>query len=121
MPTAQRAIDTGHLTAWATMVRRNVNHHGKHVRATVPKIVGFVLLYHDQGTLQVSAGEKFSSFGSAEFRGKRLAFCYSHKGRVDVRAGTFRGEVIEQFDDHNKNDMRMLRFFRGLVDIHDQG
>lgn len=117
MPTAQRQLETGDLARWASMVRENVNHHGIKIRATVPKVVGFVLLYHDQGTLQVSAGEKFSSFGSAEFKGRRLAFCYNHEdGRIDVREGNIRGVVIEHFDDEDRNDMRMLRFFRNLVE-----
>jgi hypothetical protein len=116
MPTAQRALNTGNVAKWAAMVRRNLNHHGVGVRATVPAIVGFVLMYHDGGTLQVSAGQKYSNFGSAEFRGRRLAFCYNHNDQcVDVRDGDFRGETIRQFHDGERDEQAMLRFFRGLV------
>jgi hypothetical protein len=78
MPTAQRLLDTGDVAAWARLVRENVNHHGVAVRATAAKIIGYVLLYHDEGTLQVSAGEKYSNFATAKFSGRPLAFSYSH-------------------------------------------
>ncbi len=115
MPTAQRVLDTGDVTAWAHLLRENVNHHGVGVRATAAKIVGYVLLYHDEGTLAVSAGEKFSSFGTAEFLGRRLAFSYSHESdAIEVREGGVRGTTIQRFNDHT-GDMEILRFFTNLV------
>jgi hypothetical protein len=113
--TAQKKLDTGDVARWGRLLRRNVNHHGKSVRATVPKIVGYILLYHDEGTLQVSAGAKYSNFGIAEFNGRRLAFSYSHEvGSIRVKDGGLRGQIIAQFNDQT-GDMEILRFFRNLV------
>lgn len=117
MGTAKKALDTGEIAAWGSLLRENVNHHGKAVRATVPKIVGYILLYHDEGTLEVSAGEKYSNFGIAEFRGRPLAFSYSHEtGTVQVKEGGLRGPVIAHFNDRT-GDMEILRFFRNLVGL----
>jgi hypothetical protein len=103
------------LQLGAQLLRRNVNHHGKAVRATAAKIVGYVLLYHDMGSLAVSAGKKFSSFGTATFRGRRLAFSYSHaSASIDVREDSVSGETIASFNVHTK-DMEILRFFTTLV------
>jgi hypothetical protein len=114
MGQAKKTLNTGDLVEWGRMVRRNVNHHGKNIRATVPKIIGFILLYHDLGTLEVSAGAKYSSFGIAEFNGRKLAFRYSHEnGSIDVKEGGLRGQTIARFNDHS-GDMEVLRFFRGL-------
>jgi hypothetical protein len=106
--------------SWGRLLRRNVNHHGKSVRALVPKIVGYILLYHDEGTLQVSAGEKFSSFGTAEFKKRPLTFSYSHKdgGVIRVKEGGIRGPVIAKFVGKT-GDMELLRFFRNLVGFSD--
>jgi len=115
MGQAKKSLDTGDVTSWGRIVRRNVNHHGKNIRATVPKILGFILLYHDEGTLEVSAGTKYSSFGIARFNGRPLAFSYSHeKGCIDVRDGDLRGQTIASFNDHT-GDMEILRFFRRLA------
>jgi hypothetical protein len=117
MGTAKRALDTGDIATWGRLLRQNVNHHGRTVRATVPKIVGFILLYHDEGTLEVSAGEKYSNFGIAEFNGRPLAFSYSHEtGMVHVKEGGLRGDVIADFNDKT-GDMEILRFFRNLVGL----
>jgi hypothetical protein len=115
MPTSQRLLDTGDVAAWARLLRRNVNHHGKGIRATAAKIVGYVLLYHDEGTLHVSAGAKYSSFGTAQFGGRPLAFSYSHDtGSIEVREGSVRGTTIVGFNDRTP-DMDILRFFTNLV------
>jgi len=114
MPSAQRLLDTGDVGAWARLLRRNVNHHGKGVRATAAKIVGYVLLYRDKGTLHVSAGAKYSNFGTAQFSGRPLAFSYSHSGSIEVREGTVRGKTIATFNDRTP-DMEILRFFTNLV------
>jgi hypothetical protein len=115
MPTAQRLLDTGDVAAWAGLVRENLNHHGVGVRATVAKIIGYVFLYHDEGTLHVSAGEKFSNFATAEFGGRSLAISYSHdKDAIEIREGSIRGTTIAQFNDHT-GDMEILRFFTKLV------
>ncbi len=117
MGTAKKALDTGDLARWGRLLRGNVNHHGRTVRASVPKIVGYILLYHDEGTLEVSAGGKFSSFGMAEFNGRRLAFSYSHNpGVIKVKEGGLRGPVIAQFNDQT-GDMEILRFFRNLIGL----
>ena len=114
MPTAQRVLDTGDLAAWARLLRENVNHHGVGVRATAAKIVGYVLLYHDEGTLRVSAGEKYSNFGTADFAGRPLAFSYSHDtDAIEVREGSIRGRTIARFNDRT-GDMEILRFFTNL-------
>lgn len=117
MGTAKKSLDTGDIARWGRLLRGNVNHHGKAVRAAVPKIVGYILLYHDEGTLQVSAGKKFSSFGTAEFKGRCLAFSYSHNpGIIKVKDGGLRGPVIAQFNDQT-GDMEILRFFRNLIGL----
>ncbi len=114
MPSAQRLLDTGDVAAWARLVRQNVNHHGVAVRATVPKIIGYCFLYHDEGTLHVSAGEKYSNFATAEFSGRPLAFSYSHNNdAIEAREGTLRGKTIARFNDHT-GDMEILRFFTAL-------
>jgi hypothetical protein len=114
MPAAKKLLDTGDVGTWARLLRRNVNHHGKGVRATAAKIVGYVLLYHDKGTLHVSAGAKYSNFGTAEFSGRPLAFSYSHTGSIVVREGSLRGNTIATFNDRTP-DMEILRLFTSLI------
>ena len=102
MPTAQRLLDTGDVAAWARLIRENVNHHGVAVRATVAKIIGYVFLYHDDGTLHVSAGEKYSNFATADFGGRPLAISYSHgNDAIEMREGSIRGKTIARFNDHS--------------------
>ena len=115
MPTAQERLAIGDMGTFARLLRHNADHHGKGIRATAAKILGYVLMYHDPGTLQVSAGKKFRSFGTAEFKGRPLTFSYSHKeGAIQVREGRVRGGTIKSFNDRTR-DMEMLRFFTNLV------
>lgn len=46
--------------------------------ATVAKIMGYVFMYHDEGTLLVSDGKKHSSFATAKFGHRQLTFTYVH-------------------------------------------
>jgi hypothetical protein len=112
MATAQKLLNTGDVAAWARLVRENVNHHGKGIRSTAAQIVGYVLLYHDKGTLRVSAGTKFSSFGTAQFNGRSLAFSHN-AGAIEIREGSIRGQTIKSFNDHTP-PMEILRFFTNL-------
>jgi len=115
MPAAQEVLDIGKMGTFARIVRHNVDHHGKGIRATVATILGSVLLYHDPGTLQVSAGRKYKSFGTAEFKGRPLTFKYSHdQGAIQVREGSVRGKIIRSFDDRTRNS-EIRQFFTNLV------
>jgi hypothetical protein len=114
MPTAQRLLDTGDVATWARLIRENVNHQGVGVRATIAKIIGYVFLYHDEGTLHVSAGEKYSNFATAEFGGRPLAISYSHRSdAIEIREGSIRGTTIRRFNDQT-GDMEILPFFTSL-------
>jgi hypothetical protein len=108
-------LNTGDVGVWARLVRKNVNHHGVGIRATAAKILGYVLLYYDEGSLAVSAGEKYSNFGTASFSGRRLAFRYSHPTKsIEVREEDIRGTTIASFNDRTP-DMEILQFFTNLI------
>lgn len=114
MTSSKKTLETGDIAVWAKIVRRNLNHHGKGVRAMVPTILGNVLLYHDEGTLEVSSGKKYSSFGTAKFGGRQITFSYSHKkGAIDAREDNTRGRTIVSFNDRS-GEMEILRFFTEL-------